>query len=102
MEKHLSKLGMQLSLCCEKELFSGLGKGAGILENACVDGRLLKRNFGGTPETGRDYGQRSRQGCRCTRSIDIGSYDEHPCFHNCLFCYAAPDMDNKIKRSRIQ
>nr|NJM03530.1 DUF1848 domain-containing protein [Desulfobacula sp.] len=34
MEKHLSKLGMQLSLCCEKELFSGLGKGAGILENA--------------------------------------------------------------------
>jgi len=102
MEKHLSKLDMQLSLCCEKELFSHLGADTTVLENACVDGNLLKMNFGGTPETRRDYGQRSKQGCKCTRSIDIGSYDEHPCFHNCLFCYAAPDIDNKIKKGGIQ
>ncbi len=102
MEKHLSQLNMRLSLCCEKELFSHLGAGTSVLENACVDGNLLKMNFGGLPETKRDYGQRSKQGCKCTRSIDIGSYDEHPCFHNCIFCYAAPDMDNTMKKDRGQ
>ena len=100
MEKHLLKLNMCLSLCCEKELFSHLGADTSILENACVDGNLLKMNFKGTPETRRDYGQRSKQGCKCTRSIDIGSYDEHPCFHNCLFCYATPDIDNTLKKDK--
>jgi len=98
MEKHLSQLNMHLSLCCEKELASHPDTGSTILENACVDGNLLKANFGGLPETKRDYGQRSKQGCRCTRSIDIGSYDEHPCFHNCIFCYAAPDIDKRLKK----
>lgn len=102
MERQLSKLNMRLSLCCEKEMFSYLGAGTTVLENACVDGNLFKINFGGAPETKRDFGQRSKQGCKCTRSIDIGSYDEHPCFHNCLFCYAAPDIDNTIKKDGDQ
>jgi hypothetical protein len=101
MEKHLSKLNMRLSLCCEKELVSRLGSDTTILGNACVDGNLLKMNFKGDPETRRDYGQRSKQGCKCTRSVDIGSYDQHPCFHNCLFCYAAPDIDNRLKKDKI-
>ena len=98
MENHLLQLNMRLFLCCEKELFSHLGRDTQILENACIDGNILKMNFRGAPETKRDYGQRSKQGCKCTRSIDIGSYDEHPCFHNCLFCYAAPDIDNTLKK----
>ncbi len=102
MEKHLLKLDMNLSLCCEKELFSHLETGTRVLENACVDGILLEKNFGGLPETKRDFGQRSKQGCRCTQSIDIGSYDEHPCFHNCIFCYASPDIDNTQKKDRAQ
>jgi hypothetical protein len=101
MESHLSQLDMHLSLCCEKELFSYLDTDSSVKKNACVDGNLLKMNFGGLPETKRDYGQRSKQGCRCTQSIDIGSYDEHPCFHNCLFCYAAPDMDNTMRKDRL-
>ncbi len=102
MENRLSQLDMQLSLCCEKELFSHMNSGSSVMENACIDGNLLKKNFGGTPETKRDYGQRSKQGCKCTLSIDIGSYDGHPCFHNCLFCYAAPDMDHMMKKDRTQ
>ena len=102
MESHLSQLNMGLFLCCEKELFSHLGPDTSVLENACIDGNKLKMNFRGTPETRRDHGQRSKQGCKCTRSMDIGSYDEHPCFHNCLFCYAAPDMDNTMKKVRLQ
>lgn len=100
MEKHLAATKTTLSLCCEKELFSRLDADCRVLENSCIDGSGLKTLFGGLPETKRDYGQRSKQGCRCTKSIDIGSYADHPCFHNCLFCYANPDIDTTIKKSQ--
>lgn len=89
--------GIALYLCCEQELFSHIDLGSHVFENACIDGSLLKRLYGGTPETRRDYGQRSDHGCKCTRSIDIGSYNLHPCLHNCLYCYANPDMDSRSK-----
>ena len=88
MEKHLKALDISLFLCCEKDLFASLGKTATVRENACIDGKHLKKLFGGNPETKRDYGQRAAQGCKCTKSIDVGSYKDHPCLHNCLFCYA--------------
>jgi len=98
MEKHLATTGITLYLCCEKEVFSTLDAGTMVRQNSCIDGNLLKTLFKGHPETKRDYGQRSKQGCKCTRSIDIGSYDAHPCFHNCLFCYANPQIDTFIKK----
>lgn len=101
MEKHLAATGIRLYLCCEKQVFSNLEAGTRVLENSCVDANLLKTLFRGHPEMKRDYGQRSKLGCNCTKSIDIGSYDIHPCFHNCLFCYANPDMDNTIKKLRF-
>ncbi len=101
MEKFLTQQGIDLYLCCEREIFSRLDPHTGVRENSCVDGKALKALFKGHPETKRDYGQRSKQGCGCTKSIDIGSYADHPCFHNCLFCYANPDIDNQIKH-RIQ
>jgi len=102
LKDHLKNSGIQLYLCCEKHVFSSFcqppdDQGSGVLENACVDGRKLKLLYGGHPETRRDYGQRSKKGCRCSKSIDVGSYKDHPCFHNCLFCYANPDMDSKLK-----
>jgi DNA repair photolyase len=30
----------------------------------------------------------------CGASKDIGSYNLHPCRHNCLFCYANPACDS--------
>ncbi len=102
METILTKANIKLHLCCEKEVFSNLGTQPAISQNSCIDGKLLKTLFQGNPEIKRDYGQRSKQGCKCTRSIDIGSYDAHPCFHNCLFCYANPDIDNTIKQADIQ
>jgi len=100
MEKHLADAGITLSLCCENKVFSNLGSHTRVLENACIDGPLLKTLHRGHPETKRDYGQRSKKGCRCTRSIDIGSYEDHPCFHNCLFCYANPHIDITLKENR--
>ncbi len=100
MEGHLSDLGMVLHLCCEKEIISQLNPKLKVQPNACIDGSLLKKLFGGNPMQKRDYGQRSRLGCKCTKSIDIGSYKDHPCHHNCIFCYANPQIDKDIKTSK--
>ncbi len=98
MQDCLDKKGMSLYLCCEKHLLEELGPDTRIQANACIDGHLLKDLFGGAPDTAKDKGQRSKSGCCCTKSIDIGSYRDHPCFHNCLFCYASPAMDRNIKK----
>lgn len=97
MSKTLYDRDIDLYLCCEHSFFSSLDSELAVKENACIDGRYLKSIFGGNPETKRDTGQRTKQGCRCTKSVDIGSYSHHPCFHNCLFCYANPDMDRFVK-----
>ena len=87
---------ISLNLCCERELFSALPDESGIRENACIDGPHLEALFGGSPDRRKDTGQRAAKGCRCTRSVDIGSYDLHPCPHNCLFCYANPEIDSQV------
>jgi len=98
MEKYLAKTNITLHLCCERQVFSNLDISTTVLENACIDGNLLKRLAGGNLELKRDYGQRSKKGCQCIKSIDIGSYEKHPCFHNCLFCYANPHIDTFIQK----
>lgn len=101
MSKDLSGLGMGLSLCCEKEIFNLVGPETQVQQHACINGRKLQALFGGTCITARDYGQRSKKGCLCTKSVDIGSYDDHPCYHNCLFCYARPYMDTAPGKKRL-
>lgn len=102
MASLLDKNGIELSLCSEKELFSDIKKKENIKENACISGKLFAKLFKGHPETKRDYGQRASLGCKCSQSVDIGSYALHPCFHNCLFCYANPAIDRQIKKSKIK
>ncbi|MCK4620475.1 MAG: DUF1848 family protein, partial [Desulfobacterales bacterium] len=46
--------------------------------------------FGGSLSLNKDSGQRIKNGCGCKVSADVGSYSLHPCYHNCLFCYANP------------
>ena len=100
----LEPLNIGLFLCCEPDLFQAAEKKGvcGIKENACIDGPLLKEIHGGELDLGRDYGQRYKKGCRCRRSIDVGSYEDHPCYHNCLFCYANTGRDMAIKQSKVQ
>ncbi len=106
MAAHIKPWKMILALCSEKDLFSALCPEqdlfapesrepvpGNLVENACIDGRLLRKLHGGNPCLARDRGQRIAAGCRCTRSVDIGSYEDHPCFHNCLFCYGRTGMD---------
>lgn len=100
MAEFLTKKGIELALCSEKELFSNTFSDVSenVKESACISGDLFSQLFKGTPDLKRDYGQRAKQGCKCTQSVDIGSYEKHPCFHNCLFCYANPAIDQEIKK----
>ncbi len=100
MEGELKGNGIRLYTCCEKELAPLMPGGSTIKGSACIPGKYLKSLYGGNPDTKRDYGQRAKQGCLCTRSVDIGSYDSHPCFHNCSYCYAGPAVDLELKQGR--
>lgn len=74
-------------LCCEPDLLSE----PQTVQARCIDGKRIDRLYG--TKLGRlpkDGGQRAA--CGCMRSSDIGSY-EQPCRHNCLYCYARPEMD---------
>ena len=95
MERILSLAGVQLFLCCETALLQDLPPSSCIGAGACIDGKRIMAVHGGRVSTRQDAGQRKSAGCRCTVSIDVGSYALHPCHHNCLFCYANPACDGR-------
>jgi len=90
MEKILNKKKIQLLTCCEKELLNYLPPDSRITDSSCISNNLLLDLFGGKLSLKKDTGQRVKSGCGCKVSTDIGSYRLHPCYHNCLFCYANP------------
>jgi len=87
---------IQLYTCCEKTLLDSLPQDTGIQPSACVPNDLLMALYGGRLSLRKDTGQRRSAGCGCYTSIDIGSYQQHPCYHNCLYCYANP-TDGRLK-----
>ena len=96
LDKTLKAHGIELSLCCEKELLAALPKDAQIPSAACISHDLLIDLFDKGPSQKPDRGQRIDQGCGCEMSVDIGSYAHHPCYHNCLFCYANPAQPTEM------
>ncbi|MBU1169286.1 MAG: DUF1848 domain-containing protein [Proteobacteria bacterium] len=90
MENLLLPLGIRLFLCCEKEILMHLPKNSTVAKAACIPSQDLIKLFGQGISRAQDRGQRKNQGCGCGLSRDIGSYRFHPCYHNCLFCYANP------------
>jgi hypothetical protein len=90
MEKELAGKNIDLYACCEKEVLDSLPSGSGIRSSSCIPSDLFVEIFGGDLSLKRDIGQRTEKGCGCMVSMDIGSYHLHPCYHNCLFCYANP------------
>ncbi len=90
MEKIVASSGISLQTCCEQEVLKALPAGSGIKKGGCIPADLLMALFGGRVSLKKDSGQRIAAGCGCHVSRDIGSYERHPCYHNCLFCYANP------------
>jgi len=95
MAAALSPLGIQLALCCEKEVLEALPPDCTVQPAGCISAERIMAVHGGSLSLRKDSGQRKTAGCRCTVSVDIGSYREHPCHHNCLFCYANPACDRR-------
>jgi hypothetical protein len=93
----LSARAIRLQVCCENDVLALLPAGHRVLPGACVPNDLLVELFGGKLSLARDRGQRVKQGCGCRVSVDVGAYDRHPCFHNCLFCYANPQEPGALK-----
>lgn len=80
--------GMVASACCV----------AGLPGSACVDGRELMALSESSlfPAL---HQPRSRPGCGCTQSTDIGGWPPRICHSGCLYCYARPAMDQKVFQS---
>ena len=97
IKDELSNKNISLYTCCEKELLSILPENSGIIKSSCIPNDLLMKLFGGSLSLNKDYGQRIKNGCGCKESADIGSYSLHPCYHNCLFCYANPVQSFNMK-----
>jgi hypothetical protein len=90
MEKELSSFDISLQTCCEKELLEAMPDESSVTNSSCIPNDLIAEIYGGRLSMKKDTGQRVKDGCGCRVSVDIGSYRQHPCYHNCLFCYANP------------
>ena len=60
-----------------------------ILPSSCIDGRILQKLHPGKEAVSRAKDKTQRTECRCTKSVDIGSYSQH-CPHSCIYFYANP------------
>ena len=72
------RYGMSLSYCCGKYDLSRWG----VEPRGCIDRQYMRKL--GIPFE--ELNSPLREGCRCVKNIDIGSYDT--CGHDCLYCYA--------------
>ena len=61
----------------------------GIRPSACIDGRLLQETHPDGLPVSVKKDRTQRRECRCTDSVDIGSYAQ-ACPHSCVYCYANP------------
>ncbi len=68
---------------CSSPLIEGV---PGVKKSHCIDGAYLEELFGKRASRAKDAGQRKE--CGCTRSKDIGGYDDQSCGHGCIYCYA--------------
>jgi len=90
METRLAALNIRLFTCCEKDLIEALPATSSVTHSSCIPNDLLMELYSGHLSLRKDTGQRVKAGCGCKVSVDIGSYRQQPCYHNCLFCYANP------------
>lgn len=63
----------------------------GIQPSSCIDGRLLQALHPRAEPVSGIKDRSQRRECRCTESVDIGSYTQS-CPHSCLYCYANPRL----------
>jgi len=70
--------------CCNDDILSV----EGIEKGRCIDGNLLN-HLAPDEKVSRAFAPTRKQ-CGCTKSIDIGDYENQPCPFGCIYCYANP------------
>jgi hypothetical protein len=63
----------------------------GIRPSSCIDGSHLQSLHPQRERASTKKDRTQRKECRCTDSVDIGSYTQF-CPHSCLYCYANPKI----------
>jgi len=86
MIKIAKKYNIQLASCSQPENYLL----PGIEKSSCINGEVLQKLHPNKEPVSTKKDKNQRPGCRCTESIDIGSYAQK-CSHACLYCYANPD-----------
>jgi hypothetical protein len=81
------KRGLRLFSCSQDFLAAA----PGVEASACIDGRLLQSLHPGSEKVSLVKDRTQRPECRCTESVDIGSYTQS-CPHDCVYCYANPGL----------
>ena len=61
----------------------------GVRPSACIDGAYLQALHPHREPVSVKKDRSQRAECRCTESVDIGSYTQF-CPHSCFYCYANP------------
>jgi hypothetical protein len=74
---------IQLYSCCNDNLI-----GEYVKKGSCISGNLLNALSGERIVS--EAKAPSRPDCGCSKSIDIGSYEQQPCYMGCMYCYANP------------
>jgi hypothetical protein len=74
--------------CCSQDFLADV---PGIQPSACIDGQLLQACHPADLPVSVSKDKTQRRECRCTESVDIGSYTQ-TCPHSCIYCYANPRL----------
>ena len=79
--------GLRL-LSCSQDFLTRV---PGITPSSCINGSLLQELHPQREPVSTKNDRTQRKECRCTESIDIGSYTQF-CPHSCVYCYANPKI----------
>lgn len=87
--RYLGEIAANYSLnlfSCSQDFLTAV---PGVKPSACIDGALLSSLHPDKAHASAKKDKSQRQECRCTDSVDIGSYTQ-ACPHGCIYCYANP------------
>ena len=82
--------GIRLNTCCEEDV-----RPASISRGACVDAERLRSII--ADDQWRPKPGRTREGCACAASRDIGAYDT--CLFGCVYCYAVGSHERALRNA---